>query len=317
MVKRALLCICQLGCLLLAAFGNPLQARAGEPPADPQEPLAEGARLLERLLSETTPEEVVALLREAGKPRQPKDLAGLREDYDGKALKFLLAVRNGRAEKVRELHKELELANGPDAWGSWDDLPDWVLKRRREPAEVYVLGFDAADLFQEAALQATVKDDPAVWTALRPVLEALVANSVVSPASAVMLEGEMRELEALLERIDPDVPLIEYRFGKAATIREPAVCFLAADNSLKSEILRAFLEAGANPDLGCLDDWTPLALAVLRGTLSNVSVLLDHEANPNTKSHGLTPLQLVESSSLSEFLKRELNKRLVEHGAMR
>lgn len=267
-------------------------------------------------LPKMTPEDLSAQLNE---PVKPMTADALRRGYEGKPLELLLAVRNARTEQVKQLVGELASAaegEGAAPSGHWDERPEreW---RRGKPTEVWALDDSAANLFQEAARQATLANDSAVWAALEPLLERLVAETVTSYASEIMLIGERREFDILLPHVRLDAPLVLYRLGKATTARETAVCFLAAGNSLKDNLLAALLEAGAKPDVRCLDDWTPLALAILRGNLRKVSLLLKHEAGPNTTSHGFTPLQLVEKSGLSESFKRELNKELVEHGAVR
>jgi ankyrin repeat protein len=76
-------------------------------------------------------------------------------------------------------------------------------------------------------------------------------------------------------------------------------------------VLRALLEAGADPDRAESDGFTPLAWAVAGGSCESASMLLEAGADPNrADSHGRTPLHRA-----ADHGRLELVRLLLEHGA--
>ncbi len=257
-------------------------------------------------------------------PAKPSTVEELHSEFTGNELKFLLGVRAGRADEIAGLlgaldftssnHKDEEIA---DAWGLWRELSeDWNWKKGM-PLEIRKLDFGAELFIFETYLQAKVSDSSEVWSILAPLLERLVLSSYLWNIALLAERGkELRDLVS--NRINLDARLAVYRFGGGQIAREPAICYLQTEGILKTWEMEIFLEAGADPDVQCINGFTPLIGAAWNGFEYQVKLLLRFGADPNKSRQGGTPMQaVIEAPHLSEETRESIMKLLAEHGAHR
>lgn len=98
--------------------------------------------------------------------------------------------------------------------------------------------------------------------------------------------------------IEVDVPLV-FCDGEGTTVLHACIDQFAEHKSATMhDSMRALIAAGADVNIKGLNDWTPLHLAVARGDLVALQILLDAGADPNIRTtidDYDTPLEYAES----------------------